>query len=58
MRKRLQIDNYNELPKDKKPSDALIWSGSPEELEDFLDRVLSDKKPNKAEFVVSDRDIE
>ena len=54
----MQIDSYNELPQDKQPTDDLIWNGSPEELEDFLDRVLEHKKPNEAEFVISDKEIE
>ena len=58
MRKRMQIDNYNELPKEKRPTDYLIWNGSSEELDDWLDKVLYNKKTNEAEFVISDRDIE
>lgn len=54
----MQIDNYNELPADKQPVDSLIWNGSPEDLENWLDKVLHDKKPDKAEFVISDREIE
>jgi hypothetical protein len=44
MRKRLQIDNLHELPKDKIPPDSIIWDGSPEDLEDWLDDVLDIKK--------------
>ena len=44
IKKRQQIDNLMELPKLKRPSDELIWDGSPEELETWLDRVFNKKE--------------
>jgi len=46
IRKRLQIDNLNELPKEKRPPDKILWSGTPEDLDDWLDKVLPSKKNN------------
>jgi len=46
IRKRQQIDNLSELPKEKKPPEDLIWNGSPEELEDWLSKVFDNKKGN------------
>lgn len=33
-----------ELPKDKRPSDEMIWDGTPEELESWIDRVFHKKE--------------
>lgn len=54
IRKRQQIDNLNELPKDKKPSAELIFASDSNELEDFLDRVLDSKPTTGLSFLVSD----
>jgi hypothetical protein len=40
----MQLDNLNELGKDKRPDDFLIFDGTSEELEKWLDRVLSGKE--------------
>ncbi len=59
IRKRQQIDNLSELPKDKKPPEDLIWNGEPEELEEWLDRVFDSKKgDNNIEFSIKPGDIE
>jgi DUF438 domain-containing protein len=41
IRKRMQIDSWMELPKDKRPPQS-IWD-KPDELEEWFDRVLGDK---------------
>lgn len=53
-----QIDNLNELPKDKRPTDDLIWNGSSEELDDWLDRVLSRKEQKEFVFNIKEDEIE
>lgn len=58
MRKRLQIDNLNELPKDKRPTDEMIFEDPPEELDKFLDRVISGKEQSKFDLEIRDEDIE
>ena len=60
IKKRMQIDSLNELPKEKRPSSKLIWEGNSEELEDWLDRVLNPdkKKTNTLEFVIPESQIE
>lgn len=40
IRKRIQIDNLNELPKEKRPPDKLIWDGNSDELDDWMERVF------------------
>jgi len=37
------IDSINELPKEKRPTDKMIFDGSSEELEEWLEDVLSGK---------------
>jgi hypothetical protein len=56
IRKMQQIDNLGELPKDKRPPDDIIWDGSSEELDDWLERVLDPKKKvqTEVEFIIKD----
>ena len=55
IRKRQQIDNLLELPKDKRPPDSMIWDGTSEELEDWVDRVFDHNKgSNEVELVVNE----
>jgi hypothetical protein len=60
IRKMQQIDNLNELPKEKRPPDYIIWDGTTEEMDEWLDRVLdhSGKKQTQVEFVIKGSDIE
>jgi hypothetical protein len=43
IRKRQQIDSLNELPKEKKPTEDIIWNGTPEEMEEWLEKVFDSK---------------
>lgn len=52
IRKRQQIDNLNELPKEKRPTEDIIWNGTPEEMEEWLDKVFDHKK-DKGELTLS-----
>lgn len=58
IRKRQQIDNFNELSKDKRPPELMMWDGTPEELEEWIDKVFHPKKSMKSEFVIDDSEIE
>lgn len=58
IRKRQQIDSLNELPKDKRPPESIIWDGTSEELDDWLDRVFSSKASNTVELRVKPTEIE
>jgi len=53
IRKRMQIDNLNELPKDKRPPDSIIWDGTSEEIDEWLDRVFSNEK-NEVDLVIDE----
>ncbi len=52
LRKRMQIDGLNELPKDKKPPDYILWSNNSKLLDDWIDRVLYNKKEERESKVM------
>lgn len=60
IRKRQQIDNLNELPKEKRPPEDMIWSGTPEEMDEWLEHVFDNrgKFKDKVEFKLNANDVE
>ena len=58
IRKMQQIDNLNELPKEKRPPEDIIWDGSSEELDDWLDKVLGTNKQGGDGLMFSIKDVE
>ena len=44
IRKLTQIDSFNELPKEKRPTEKLAWEGTSEELEEWFDKIFNTKK--------------
>lgn len=58
VRKRQQIDNLNELPKEKRPTDLLIWWGDPEEIEEWLDKVFKRNEKENDVMIFSTDEIE
>jgi len=54
----MQIDNLSELGKEKKPTDEMIWEGTPEELESWLDRVIRGKEKKDLEFIINEEDVD
>lgn len=40
IRKRQQIDSLSELPEDKRPTNEILWDGSPEDLDEWLKTVM------------------
>jgi hypothetical protein len=57
IRKNMQVDNLYEVPKDKRPTDRMVWDGDPEELEEWLDNIYDTKKQNVAYFEIDEGDI-
>jgi hypothetical protein len=53
-RKLVQQDNLYELPKDKRPNDRQIWDDTSEDLEQWLDEVISGKIQKDIEFDIDD----
>lgn len=41
----MQIDGLNELPKDKRPPDYILWNNNSDLLDNWIDKVLYDKNP-------------
>jgi hypothetical protein len=57
IRKMQQIDNLNELPKEKRPPEDIIWEGTSEELDEWLEKVLGNKDKDST-IKLSIKDIE
>ena len=58
LRKRMQIDNLNELPEEKRPPDLMIWDGTIEEIEKWIKNVLQGKQEKTAKIVIPEWEIE
>lgn len=58
IRKRQQVDNLNELPSEKRPPESIIWDGTPEEMEEWLEKVFDTKKQNNITFSIKNSEIE
>ena len=61
VKKRRQVDNLMEVPKDKRPPDYMIWWGTPEEMETWLDRMFDhdENKPvEEFSFIIPEENIE
>ena len=52
IKKRAQIDSFNELPQEKRPPDNILWYGTPEELDQWFDKVLDRKYDDLEKAVV------
>lgn len=58
IKKRLQIDSLNELEKNKRPPDSIVWDGTSEDLDNWLDSVFNRKEKSDLEFDFDKLDIE
>jgi hypothetical protein len=58
IRKRQQIDSLSELPKDKRPPEKMIWDGSPEDMEDWIDNVVMGHSQGNIDIMIDEGDIE
>lgn len=54
--KRIQIDSFFELPKEKRPPES-IWD-DPARLEEWFDRVFDRKKETEFVFTIPEHEIE
>ena len=45
IRKLIQLDSFNELSKEKRPPDDIIWDGTQDDIESWIDRVIYKKEP-------------
>lgn len=49
------------MPDDKRPPEKMIWWGTPEEIESWIERVYDYKKSKEKDevtFIIRDEDIE
>lgn len=61
IRKRMQVDNFNEMSKEKRPTEDMIWNGTPEELEKWVDDAYGVKDSRRADeipFVIKENEVE
>jgi len=54
IRKMQQIDSLSELPKEKRPPDSVLWDGTPEDLDDWISKVLDRKQAELTDIRLSD----
>ena len=52
IRKRQQIDNLNTLPKEKRPPEDMIWDGTSEDIDEWLNKVFDIKEGNKDQTII------
>jgi hypothetical protein len=57
IRKRLQLDSLNELPAEKRPPDDILWEGTAEEIDEWLERVFNKKESTGIDVEIADGDI-
>lgn len=53
-----QIDNLNELRKEQRPPDDILWDGTSEDLDNWLEKVLNPKKKEQNEVQLLIKDVE
>jgi hypothetical protein len=56
IRKRIQIDNLSELPKDKQPPEMMIWDGKSDDIDKWFDKVFDVKSHNTRDYVIVNTD--
>ncbi len=61
IRKRLELDSYAELPKEKRPPDKLIWYGTADDIDKWFDKVFKrkgTKEDDEFVFTIDPKEIE
>lgn len=59
IRKRAQIDSFNEIPSEKRPPDDLIWYGTQKDIDEWFKKVLKTTgNPNEFILNISEDEIE
>ena len=59
IKKKQQVDSLREIPKDKRPTEHMIWIGRPEDMEDWLDKAYGKKKEQYSDVVfIDEKEIE
>ena len=50
----MQVDNLNELPKEKRPPEMMIWYGTSEDIDEWIERVFNKKESDSLMIPISD----
>jgi hypothetical protein len=58
MRKRIQIDSMNELPKEKRPPDKILWDGTSEEMDRWFEDVFGEASSTAKTITIDPSTIE
>ncbi len=58
IRKLIQVSSFNELPKEKRPPDSIVWWGTAEEIDSWIERVFDYKKFTPNEIVIREDEVE
>ena len=59
IKKRLQIDNLNQLPTEKRPPEWMVWDSAPEDIEEWIDKVFDkSKEPPTTEVYITESEID
>lgn len=56
IRKRQQIDGFNELPKEKRPPEDMIWDGTSDDIEDWFNKVFDRKHKDNDDTIIINLD--
>jgi hypothetical protein len=55
----MQVDGLHQLEKEKRPPDLMIWAGTPEQIDDWLERVRNPNLRKQPENIyISELEIE
>jgi len=54
----MQVDGLNQLPDEKRPPDLIIWAGTPEQIDEWLEKVNNPRREKDSTFIISAKDIE
>jgi hypothetical protein len=54
IRKMQQIDALLELPKEKRPPDKILWDGTSEDMDEWLEKVLGNKESSEVNILIKD----
>jgi len=52
IRKRQQIDTFNEMPREKRPPDDIIWDGTSDDLDEWLNKVFKQNEREEDQTII------
>jgi hypothetical protein len=52
VRKRAQIDSFNEMPKSKRPPEDMIWWGTADDIDKWIEKVYDRNEDPKYDIIM------